>query len=459
MVWVSPKTTIDDLGIDLLQNIVSRLPALSFASVGCVSRSWNNACSSVLCRPKLSSACSFESTLQVAVQDVVNKVLSEPIRPHFAIASIGPRFKLQETLQLIAAKLSTKVPLVIDYSLGIVVKNVVSNASKETWYPDALLTSSSGIMLTVGFVPGLKVKPISLLRQIKDPRTLMIDQFVTDIWEFSTSVSGHQSPAAIMISGVPQADMDAVMKKMDYAMAPETVILGGCNLDAADEESVVAVALVFVEDSKKPPGIGETKFHALLSSVLSPVGPSYKVDCVIEYRGDHDYLHGKVLTGHIEGEGPFETIDKQECTWIGITKRRMRSIRQEDAKWTTSLSFHNVVYHYRESGNCAIGANVDVERGDTYRYYNEDPNTSQSTVDYVSNFMRSLKQRSTNSSDKWDGSSGLIFTCFSRGVSFLSKPNDADNSTFLELQEHNSTRACMNGCSGIYLIVSYTQKT
>ncbi|KAJ0785342.1 putative F-box domain-containing protein [Helianthus annuus] len=80
---------IDVISEDLLQNIVSRLPAVSFASAACVSRSWNVVCDRVLSRPKLASACSFNHTLQDAVEEVVNKVLSEPIRPHFAIASFG----------------------------------------------------------------------------------------------------------------------------------------------------------------------------------------------------------------------------------------------------------------------------------------------------------------------------------------------------------------------------------
>ncbi|MFS7950999.1 hypothetical protein Hanom_Chr07g00589841 [Helianthus anomalus] len=40
---------------------------------------------------------------------------------------------------------------------------------------------------------------ISLLHQLKDPQTFMIDEFITDIKEFSTSTSGRESPAAIMI--------------------------------------------------------------------------------------------------------------------------------------------------------------------------------------------------------------------------------------------------------------------
>ncbi|KAJ0603631.1 putative F-box domain-containing protein [Helianthus annuus] len=80
---------IDVISEDLLQNIVARLPATSFASAACVSRSWKVVCDRVLSRPKFASACSLNRSLENAVEEVVNKVLSKPIRPHFAIASIG----------------------------------------------------------------------------------------------------------------------------------------------------------------------------------------------------------------------------------------------------------------------------------------------------------------------------------------------------------------------------------
>ncbi|MFS7931076.1 putative F-box domain-containing protein [Helianthus anomalus] len=71
---------IDVIGEDNLLNIFTTLPATSFASAACVSRSWNLLCQRVLSRPKLSSACSVNPSLQDAVEEVVNKVLSEPIR-------------------------------------------------------------------------------------------------------------------------------------------------------------------------------------------------------------------------------------------------------------------------------------------------------------------------------------------------------------------------------------------
>ncbi|KAI3773547.1 hypothetical protein L1987_48077 [Smallanthus sonchifolius] len=190
-------TTINGLVIDLLQNILSRLPAFPFASADCVSCYWNDVCDRVLSRPKLSSACLSNASLQVAVEGVLNKVLSEPIRPQFAIASTSHLSDLQE----ITSKLSSKVPVIINHSCGIIGRDAITDEFKEVYYT-RWKNGEKGIMLTVGFVPGLKVKSISFPRQIEDPKTFVIDQFVTDIWEFSTSVSGHRSPACIMIFSV-----------------------------------------------------------------------------------------------------------------------------------------------------------------------------------------------------------------------------------------------------------------
>lgn len=58
--------SIDVIGEDLLQNVLSRLPALSFASAACVSRFWNLLCDSILSTPKLSSALSQNPSLKVS---------------------------------------------------------------------------------------------------------------------------------------------------------------------------------------------------------------------------------------------------------------------------------------------------------------------------------------------------------------------------------------------------------
>ncbi|KAK1436739.1 hypothetical protein QVD17_02521 [Tagetes erecta] len=474
MAW---RATINDLSIDLLQNVVSRLPALSFAYADCVSRSWNHACHLALCRPKLSSACSFNPSLQVAIEEVVKKVLSEPIRPQFAIAATSSSFDLQEAIQLITAKLGSKVPFVINHSSGVIGRDVISDEFKETeWSLDV-----KGIMLTVGFVPGLKVKSISL----KNPYNFMIKQFITDIREFSTSISGCPSPAAIMIFGKEKAiatseedhealgldDLDCLVDIMDFAMSPETIIVGACSEDFEHVDDVAAVALVFVKDKNKPPGTGETRFHAVLSSGLSPVGPTYKVVSVDVHPDNLE----TILTGVREGPpGTFGGVDLSTIYTIGVTKRWRCSIMREEAKWMTSLSYHTFD---NAGGQCLCVPGVGFKIGDTYQYYCKDSNIARSTVDNVSNLLRSLRQTSTNDSDKWEVFGGLIFASSCRGVYLLGKQN-ADSSAFLESfpgvtlagticdeeigrgyllpQEQKSARACMHRSSAVYLIMSYS---
>ncbi|KAI7755867.1 hypothetical protein M8C21_013495, partial [Ambrosia artemisiifolia] len=209
--------------------------------------------------------------------EVVNKVLSEPIRPHFAIASVGPSFSLQEAHQLITTKLGSQVPVITNDPSGIIGRDALSDEFKEIQWEiteedddddaDAHVvppeSANRAIMLIVGFLPGLKVRTIPLLKQMEEPQIVMVDKFVMDIREFSTSVSGCKSPAAIVMFSDFQAGMKAVMEKLDYAMSPETAIVGdsGCQFqhtqhtDVMEEHISAAVALVFAVDRNKPPGI------------------------------------------------------------------------------------------------------------------------------------------------------------------------------------------------------------
>ncbi|KAM4107687.1 hypothetical protein ACJW30_04G163500 [Castanea mollissima] len=91
----------EEINADLLQNILERLPVPSFASATCVSKLWNRVCNRILSRPKLASALSLNPSLHMAVEEVFDKVLSKPIRPHFALASIGSGFSLIDAFRLV----------------------------------------------------------------------------------------------------------------------------------------------------------------------------------------------------------------------------------------------------------------------------------------------------------------------------------------------------------------------
>ncbi|KAI3737434.1 hypothetical protein L2E82_27436 [Cichorium intybus] len=507
--------TIDLIGEDLLQNIVARLPAFSFASAACVSRSWNLVCDRVLCRPKLSSACSFNPSLQVAVEDVLNKVLSEPIRPHFAIASVGPSFDLNQAHQLITAKLGSKVPVVTNDPSGIIGRDAFSDEFKEIQWEineedddpgaDPLLlseTANRAIMLIVGFLPGIKVEAIPLLKQIEEPLVVMIDKFVMDIREYSTTISGCRSPAAIIMFSDFEAGMKSVMEKMDYAMSPDTVIVGdsGCQFLHSNERSsdtsameghiCTAVALVFAVDKNKPrAGTVETHFNAMLSNGLSPVGPTYKAASVREkHRDSLTWLTARRegLRENIDGETILNQVYDElgdriqfPTFYIGVTKRRKCSIGQDKVGWVTSLAFHEVLGDNQEY---LFVGDVGIKTGDLFRFYHSDSNTALSSSTNVFNQLRSFKQGSTTRGDKKEVFGGLIFTCCGRGESFFGKPN-IDSSPFLEnfpgvtlagtfcggeigrgdltpyvkeSQEQKSARCCLHVYSAVYLLMSYT---
>jgi hypothetical protein len=55
----TPLTGFASINEDLVQNILKRTPATSFASAACVSKSWNHNCNQILSKPKLASAFSL----------------------------------------------------------------------------------------------------------------------------------------------------------------------------------------------------------------------------------------------------------------------------------------------------------------------------------------------------------------------------------------------------------------
>ncbi|KAK9071041.1 hypothetical protein SSX86_009609 [Deinandra increscens subsp. villosa] len=488
------RSNIDDLGMDLLENILARLPSVDFAYADCVSRSWNHVCSRrVLCRPKLSSACSMSRSLGVAVEDAVNKVLLEPIRPHFAIASVF-QFDLDEAHQLINAKLGSRFPLITVGRRDAASSNESKETRVYTWKDCSIKaafdhshlwqTGKGGIMLTIGFVPGLKLQSIPLLKQ--GSGALMIDKFITDIREFSR---GPHSPATILIFTEPKVGMDAVMQKLDLTMPSETAIVGyhcmyrHTNGSSRKTKAAAAVSLVFVMDTNKPAGIGKTEFHVQLSSGMLPTGPvfaaaSIKNRCrlsttvVARADGPCENLDGgttAINQAYTALERLYDTTLPSEI-YIGITKRRKCS----SIGGMTSLAFYDMVCcspEYLSIQNTDMGV---IETSDTFRIFYKDPTTVAANV---SNGLRSYKQWSTTRGDKWEVLGGLVFTSSYRGGKSLDQPN-VDTSLFFdnfptatlgstfygpvfgrgnveESQDHKSLCCYMHEYCGAYLILSY----
>ncbi|XP_059661668.1 F-box/LRR-repeat protein At5g63520 isoform X2 [Cornus florida] len=452
------RSGIDLIGEDLLQTVLSRLPALSFASAACVSRSWNTVCKRILSRPKLSSALSLNPSLQVAVKEVVDKVLSQPIRPHFAIACVGPSFNLRLTHNLITKKLGFIAPVITCEFNGIMGREALTNEFKEIQWgitddEDNDVPDAHGIILTIGFLPGLKVDVIPLVRSIEEPQVALvdklgmeglIDKWVMDIREYTASVSGGTSPAGIIMFGGLRIDMKTILDKM---------------------------------------GIGDTQFRVAFSPGISPIGPMHKAVSVREKRSDcstwltarreglHDVLDGQTMLNDINDE--MGDRIEYPALYIGVTERRKCSIGLEKASWVTSLAFHEVMggdEEYLFVNGCGI------KTGDSFRFYQSDSSTAFSFCSNVSENLKLLKQ---------DGNKevfgGIIFSCCGRGNSFFRR-SYVDSFPFLENfpgiplggafcggeigrgslslysqeAQQSSVRCCLHVYSTVYLAMSYT---
>ncbi|KAK8690841.1 hypothetical protein V6N13_074367 [Hibiscus sabdariffa] len=175
---------------DILRNILFRLPASSFASAACVNNSWNKVCDTVLACPKLATALSLNPSLPDAVKDVLDKVLSDPILPQFAIASIGLQFSLEAAHQLITQKLGSKVSVVTSTACRIIGRDVITHRMKE------------------------------------GPGITMVSKFLMDIKNYTASVSGLVPPEGMIVFGDQRVDLNPILAEIDCVMPEETVIVG-----------------------------------------------------------------------------------------------------------------------------------------------------------------------------------------------------------------------------------------
>ncbi|KAK6123741.1 hypothetical protein DH2020_042513 [Rehmannia glutinosa] len=413
---------IDDLGDDLMQNILSRLPALYFASAACVSRSWNSLCNRILSYPKLSSAVSFNRYLQNAVNEVVDKVLLEPIRPHFALVSIGPALAYKQ--------LSNWIPVIINVSEGVIGKDVRKDHFVEVQWEvteeqetyDAILPDdyvNRGIILTVGFLPGLKAHIVPLLFQNKGPRSLLADEFVMDIREAASAVSDSASPAGIILFADPKTDIKPVLQKI--------------------------VALLFARDRNKPLGIGETQFHVMLSTGVSPVGQAYKAVSV-KCNKTSTWLTAsrETVRENLDGQAILEDIYDElgdriqyPAFYIGVTKRRRCLVGMERVRRMQFLEFHEVLGGDEEY---LFVDSVGITTADPFRFYISDSKAALASCNKVSDSLRHLKLDSDCKNDHVSGGvgdcdkrkvfGGIIFSCCGRGESFFGRPG-IDSAPFL----------------------------
>uniref|UniRef100_A0A164VXJ3 FIST C-domain domain-containing protein n=1 Tax=Daucus carota subsp. sativus TaxID=79200 RepID=A0A164VXJ3_DAUCS len=505
-------SSIDALGDDLLRNVLSRLPSSSFAFAACVSRYWNHVCDTVLCTPKLSSALSSNPSLQV---------FAELIRPHFAIVTVTSP-DLEEARQLITKKLGSTIPIIYTAPTGLIGRDAVTNEFKELQWQvyfdrnysysvsfdddDSAVRQRRVICLTVGFLPGLKVAAVPLFQSKMVP---FVDEFLEDISECVTSVSGCKAPIGMILFTDESMDSDNLLRKMDYSMSPETVIVGDrcgeflCGNDSMNKRSkrkrqplfMVAVALLFMQDPNKPPGIGDIKLHAALSAGLVPVGHKYEVTSVNESsvywtkltarRENSDQNLDEQTVRNIFGIGNRLLFD----AYIGIVKKRKDIAGFEEVNWLSSQIFHAV--HGVDKEDLVVDSGADIETGDCFRFFKADSHMTSSSLRQVSDKFRDLKiscdvgnsdrQRiRPANSEKMTIFGGIIFSCTRRGKPlgkaklgsspFLENFPDVplagsfcigeicrgDSSSYGQLSEEGSHRCCLHYNSSVYLLMSYT---
>ncbi|RDX96941.1 F-box/LRR-repeat protein [Mucuna pruriens] len=459
------NTSLSMLNEDLLQNILARLPALPFASAACVNKSWNFLCNRILSRPKLSSALSLNPSLSDAVNEVVRKVLLEPIRPHFAIANIGSGFNTSKTLRLIRQSLGSNIPVIVTVTNGIMARDAISDEFKEVKW-GALFSGfgeeayarfiNEGLVLTVGYLPGLKVEAVPLRRPAKTSQAPWIDNFIKDIKEYTASVSSCPFPVGIILFGEAGSDMKLVLEKLDYAMPMDTVIVGDergsfdfvhksgndSRIICSKKGNIEAIALVFAQDRDR--SLGTIRFHVALSNGVSAVGPIYKAasvrpsntDCstwlTARREGQQGLLDGQSILLDINNllDNHIESPD----LYIGVIKHRKLSTGAEKPMPRTCIAYHGVVggdeeYLYVDG--------IGIKTGDFFQFYYSDPTTALASLDKVHDALKNIELERNSKSFKGDGENatnvfgGFIFACYGRGESFFGRHN-IDSSPFLE---------------------------
>ncbi|XP_028765199.1 F-box/LRR-repeat protein At5g63520-like [Neltuma alba] len=381
----------------------------------------------------------IESFSSWGVEEVTEKVLSKPI---------------------LSQRLGSRTPLVTHIGNGVMGTEALTNQLRESIFSEKLQVKwdyfdyqgphpreangfsdvSRGMVLVVGYVPGLKVDAIPLIHPKNDSGISMGDDFVRHIKAFAYSVSGNHPPTAIIIFGDRKSDMNDIVATMDQAIGKETVMVGdggGCFLFNSRNYTINlppdlyvldAVALVFAKDSHKSPDVGETRFHVAMAGGLVPFGPRFEVIDVL-VKGDIKWTcfsalmegFNTILTFEAVIETLLETVsDRRPDLYIGVSHGRRcysgngRLIK----KVSESTSFHQVL---GGEGEYFVVEGVGVRAGDTFLFYHRDLETARTTSEIAFENLTRLKQSFMGSEETVFG--GLIFACASRGQSYFGTPN------------------------------------
>ncbi|KAG7539055.1 F-box-like domain superfamily [Arabidopsis suecica] len=489
---------------DLLHNILLRLPAKSFAFASCVNRSWSSVCNRILSRPKMISAFSRNPDQLRAGEEVLDKVLSEPIRPDFVIANITCG-NMEETLTLITERVGSRVPIIVSVVTGILGKEACNDKAGEvkqhsTGDDELFIVPNFAILLTIGYLPGMKVDVIPVIQAKGESESDIGDKFVMDIRNYVSMVSGHAAaPACLILFGEDTHATEPVLHKLDYAMPAETVIVGDqigeflhkCgnesrNVQLRKDEIRVLAGLIFARDRHRPAQAERIQFDTAISRGMSSVDLRYKAANVnvsrprcpstlltAKRRGEAEVLDGEQILDDIDNI--LENHIWENDPYLGVIKRRKYSIGlEEKPKIMSSLVFHQV------NGSDDQDLLVDgagIKTGDQFQVYLPDLKVAEASLNAVTSQLRNLKSKP----NKPQIVGGFAFVGNSRGDLFFGRP-DADSSPFLENfpelrfggifcdneigrnlfveegeeKKEVSIRRFLHVYSSVYLIVSYT---
>ncbi|KAJ6748386.1 F-BOX ONLY PROTEIN 22 [Salix purpurea] len=487
----------------IVKNILSRLPALTFANAACVNRRWYKICSQILKRPKLASALSLNPSLHDAVKEVIEQVLSEPIRPHFAIACISKEFNLKVTHGLIIEKLGSRIPIITNVSSGIIgVDGIANELVEKKWETTAgpniqeSDTAETGLVLLVGFLPGLKIGTIPLFQPIQEPNT-MVENFVMNILNYTAAVSDCAAPVGIIMFGDKTTDMKPIVAKMDCAIPEETIIVGDASADfifRTGDNSLnqllhsccfQAVALVFARDRYKPEGV--LPFGPNLEAVGVVLRDSERSCLIARLEGHNSIIASGAILNEIEQQ--FREEEMFADLFIGVTKETQRTSDSGILTPGKSLYFYKVIgrgeYYFTVNG-------IGIKPGDSFLFYQSDSDTASSSCDHAFNKLLALKAelksknhfRLSNLADKDDKEEvlgGFIFSCYDRDQSFIEE-SFGDSYPFCDIfptapvaglfcrgeigrgpkslmneeyDDETCPRCCVHVYSTIYLVMSY----
>ncbi|ERN09890.1 F-box/LRR-repeat protein At5g63520 [Amborella trichopoda] len=467
---------------ELWENILGRLPAKAFAKACVTCHSWNCICNRILSRPKLLSALSVHHTLEECMDEALAKVLSKPIRPHFVMAFTGFASSLEKTHILLCSEFGGTVPLVTCFSQGLIGRDTVSNEVEEVlWDPYNDVLTDRGVLLTIGFIPGLKVEAVPLFGSPEISTRTCVESFLADINNFTKEASNCANPTGIVMF-TEQKDLRYILQTMDDAFQGQTPIVGG--VAAEDKEGSIlysagdwsrttriqnlclppessksrsytkllmdrnyrldAVALVFAKDMYNTLGVHEIHFTSAVSTGLKPRGPSYKVASV------RSSLQETWLTAKREGlpnalDGPriWEEIENEVGNeiygdpYIGVLKRRKHYIAAGKRKSVSSFAYHGF---YNSDDRYLNLEGEGIKTADTFRFYFPSVEAAWASRNAVCEQLKVLKQKGSEDCGPRNMQNGLetqvfgglIFACTSRGLPFFREKN-VDSSAFSEI--------------------------